>query len=93
MTPAEYLDALLALPRLIAPKVSPDGRWVAWTWFGAGPAADVYAAAAVERARHDAARVRDAVLRAGGDAVSASADDLPPLVADRYLALKAAGRL
>jgi dipeptidyl aminopeptidase/acylaminoacyl peptidase len=44
MTPAEYLDALLALPRLITPKVSPDGHWVAWTWFGAGPAADVYAA-------------------------------------------------
>ncbi|WP_144828832.1 DUF58 domain-containing protein [Microbacterium sp. BH-3-3-3] len=56
-------------------------------------AADVYAAAAVERARHDAQRVRDAVVRAGGDAVSASADELPPLVADRYLALKAAGRL
>jgi uncharacterized protein (DUF58 family) len=56
-------------------------------------AADVYAAAAIERARHDAERVRDAVVRAGGDAVSAPADDLPPLVADRYLALKAAGRL
>lgn len=56
-------------------------------------AADVYAAAAVERARHDAERVAAAVVRAGGDAVSASADDLPPLVADRYLALKAAGRL
>lgn len=56
-------------------------------------AADVYAAAAIERARHDADRVRAAVVRAGGDAVSASADDLPPLVADRYLALKAAGRL
>ena len=56
-------------------------------------AADVYAAAAVERARHDAARVAAAVVRAGGDAVSASSDDLPPLVADRYLALKAAGRL
>jgi len=53
----------------------------------------VYAAAAVARARHDAERVRDAVNRAGGDAVTASADDLPPLVADRYLALKAAGRL
>lgn len=58
-----------------------------------GDAADVYAAAAIERARHDADRVRDAVVRAGGDAVAASADDLPPLVADRYLALKAAGRL
>lgn len=56
-------------------------------------AAAVYAAAAVERARSDAERVRSAVERAGGDAVAASADDLPPLVADRYLALKAAGRL
>ncbi|MDQ1122937.1 DUF58 domain-containing protein [Microbacterium trichothecenolyticum] len=56
-------------------------------------AADVYAAAAIERARHDADRVRGGVVRAGGDAVSASADDLPPLVADRYLALKAAGWL
>ncbi|PNW09530.1 DUF58 domain-containing protein [Microbacterium testaceum] len=56
-------------------------------------ASDVYAAAASERARHDAERVAAAIVRAGGDAVSASADDLPPLVADRYLALKAAGRL
>ena len=56
-------------------------------------ASDVYAAAAIERARHDAERVAAAIVRAGGDAVSASADDLPPLVADRYLALKAAGRL
>ncbi|MCT2084664.1 DUF58 domain-containing protein [Microbacterium enclense] len=53
----------------------------------------VYAAAAVERARSDADRVRAAVERAGGDAIAASAEDLPPLVADRYLALKAAGRL
>ena len=46
----QFLDALLSLPRLVAspayqlPPVSPDGRWVAWTWFGVGPAADVYAA-------------------------------------------------
>lgn len=26
------------------PQVSRDGKWVAWTWFRAGPAADVYAA-------------------------------------------------
>jgi uncharacterized protein (DUF58 family) len=56
-------------------------------------AAAVYAAAAIERGRSDADRVRAAVVRAGGDAVAASADDLPPLVADHYLALKAAGRL
>jgi dipeptidyl aminopeptidase/acylaminoacyl peptidase len=44
MTPEQLLDALLSLPKLYTPKVSPDGRWVAWTWFGVGPAADVYAA-------------------------------------------------
>ena len=44
MTPDEYLDALLSLPGMWSPKVSKDGKWVAWTWFRAGPAADVYAA-------------------------------------------------
>lgn len=56
-------------------------------------AAGVYAAAASERARLDAGRVATAVRRAGGEAITATAEDLPPLVADRYLALKAAGRL
>ncbi len=44
MTPENYLNALLSLPGLWSPKVSPDGAWVAWTWYRAGPAADVYAA-------------------------------------------------
>jgi Tol biopolymer transport system component len=44
MNQADFLDALLALPELEEPKVSRDGRWVAWTWYRAGPAADVYAA-------------------------------------------------
>ncbi|HEX6796832.1 MAG TPA: prolyl oligopeptidase family serine peptidase [Ktedonobacterales bacterium] len=46
MTGAEYLDALLALPAVSVggAEVSPDGRWVAWTWLRAGPTADVYAA-------------------------------------------------
>jgi len=39
-----FLDALLSVPRLAGTEVSRDGRWVAWTWYGAGPAADVYAA-------------------------------------------------
>jgi len=39
-----YLDALLALPGLRGPDVSPDGRWVAWSWSRVGPVADVYAA-------------------------------------------------
>ncbi|MEZ3160019.1 DUF58 domain-containing protein [Microbacterium sp. BWT-B31] len=56
-------------------------------------AADVYRAAAIERATRDAARVAAAVGRAGGEAIAASPDLLPPRIADRYLALKAAGRL
>jgi dipeptidyl aminopeptidase/acylaminoacyl peptidase len=44
MTPTEYLDALLSLPGMWGAKVSRDGTWVAWTWFRAGPAADVFAA-------------------------------------------------
>ena len=40
MTPDRYLDALLGLPRIVASQVSPDGRWVAWTWTNTGPAAD-----------------------------------------------------
>jgi len=28
----------------MGPAASRDGRWVAWTWFRAGPAADVYVA-------------------------------------------------
>jgi pimeloyl-ACP methyl ester carboxylesterase len=46
-TSEEYLDALLTLPNIeddLLPKVSRDGKWVAWTWFQVGPAADVFAA-------------------------------------------------
>lgn len=54
---------------------------------------DVYLAAAAERTLRDAENVAEAVLRAGGEAISADPDDLPPRIADRYLELKAAGRL
>jgi dipeptidyl aminopeptidase/acylaminoacyl peptidase len=39
-----YLDALLSVPALHGPQVSPDGSWVAWSWSRIGPAADVFAA-------------------------------------------------
>ncbi len=39
-----HLEALLSVPVLSAPVVSPDGRWVAWSWSRFGPAADVFAA-------------------------------------------------
>ncbi|WP_106816012.1 DUF58 domain-containing protein [Microbacterium timonense] len=56
-------------------------------------AADVYRAAAIERSAQDAAVVAAAIGRAGGEAMAATPEELPPRIADRYLALKAAGRL
>lgn len=44
MEQVEYLDALLSLPSIWQPVVSRNGKWVAWTWFRAGPAADVFVA-------------------------------------------------
>ncbi|MEJ1091123.1 DUF58 domain-containing protein [Microbacterium istanbulense] len=54
---------------------------------------DVYLAAAAERSLRDAEIVADAVRRAGGEAVAADPETLPPRIADRYLELKAAGLL
>ncbi|KAA9111209.1 DUF58 domain-containing protein [Microbacterium rhizomatis] len=54
---------------------------------------DVYRAAAQERAIRDAERVASAIRRAGGEALTDTPEVLPPRIADRYLALKAAGRL
>jgi uncharacterized protein (DUF58 family) len=54
---------------------------------------EVYRAAAGERALLDIARVSTAIRQLGGDVVTASPADLPPALADRYIALKAAGRL
>ena len=56
-------------------------------------AAAVYRAAAVERGIRDAAQVAAAIGRAGAEAVAESAEALPPKIADRYLELKATGRL
>jgi dipeptidyl aminopeptidase/acylaminoacyl peptidase len=47
MNSEEYLHALLSLPSIddeLWPQVSRDGRWIAWTWFNTGPAADVFVA-------------------------------------------------
>lgn len=41
---AGFLDALFSTPILHGPRVSRDGRWAAWSWFHAGPSADVFAA-------------------------------------------------
>lgn len=54
---------------------------------------EVYRAAAAERSLLDLSRVAAAVRRLGADVVTGAPADLPPALADRYLALKAAGRL
>jgi uncharacterized protein (DUF58 family) len=53
----------------------------------------VYGAAAAERAALDRAATTAELTRLGVDVVDASPADLPPRLADRYLALKAAGLL
>lgn len=54
---------------------------------------DVYRAAAAERALLDQTRVAAAIRQLGADVVTGAPQDLPPALADRYIALKAAGRL
>jgi uncharacterized protein (DUF58 family) len=58
-----------------------------------GDRTEVYRAAAGERALLDQARVSAAIRQLGGDVVTGSPADLPPALADRYIALKAAGQL
>ncbi|MGM7697354.1 DUF58 domain-containing protein [Microbacterium sp. A84] len=58
-----------------------------------GSREEIYLAAAAERTMRDAENVADAIRRAGGEAITADPESLPPKIADRYLELKAAGRL
>lgn len=53
----------------------------------------VYRAAAAQRGLDDGERVAAAIRRLGGQTVSASPQELPPALADRYLDLKASGQL
>jgi dipeptidyl aminopeptidase/acylaminoacyl peptidase len=39
-----FLNELLNLPQVFGTKLSPDNKWVAWTWTHTGPAANVFAA-------------------------------------------------
>jgi len=55
--------------------------------------AEVYLAAAAERALLDRARVAAAMGQLGVEQATGAPQDLPPALADRYIALKAAGRL
>jgi uncharacterized protein (DUF58 family) len=58
-----------------------------------GDTAAVYGAAAAEKDRAGRQRVSSLVERRGAHVVDAPPDELPPAVADAYLALKAAGKL
>ncbi|MFB4352909.1 DUF58 domain-containing protein [Microbacterium sp. LS_15] len=58
-----------------------------------GSREEVYVAAAAEKTMREAENVADAIRRAGGEAIAADPESLPPRIADRYLELKAAGRL
>ncbi len=58
-----------------------------------GSREDIYLAAAAERTLRETETVADAIRRAGGEAIAADPELLPPRIADRYLELKAAGRL
>ena len=54
---------------------------------------DVYRAASAERALLDVSRVSAAMRQTGAEVVTTPPAELPPALADTYLALKAAGRL
>jgi uncharacterized protein (DUF58 family) len=60
---------------------------------GRADAAQVYDAAAAERARNDRRDIAARLRRNGVDVVDAPPEELAPALADRYLAMKASGRL
>lgn len=60
---------------------------------GRGSSDAVHSAAAALRSQLDASTVTGWLGRLGVDVVSGTPDELPPALADRYLVLKAAGRL
>ncbi len=60
---------------------------------GRADAAQVYDAAAAERARNDRRSIASRLRLSGVDVVDAAPDQLAPALADHYLAMKATGRL
>jgi uncharacterized protein (DUF58 family) len=85
------LPQLVARHRLLVASVA-DPRVAELAAFR-GDAAAVYAAAAAERSLAERARTTAALVRRGVTVVDAPPEELPPALADRYLALKAAGAL
>jgi uncharacterized protein (DUF58 family) len=60
---------------------------------GRSDAAQVYDAAAAERARNDRSSIASRLRKHGVDVVDAEPEELAPALADRYLAMKASGKL
>jgi uncharacterized protein (DUF58 family) len=60
---------------------------------GRSDPAQVYDAAAAERSRNERRAIASRLRRGGVDVVDAPPEELAPALADRYLAMKAAGRL
>ncbi|MEE6136520.1 DUF58 domain-containing protein [Mycobacterium sp. 050128] len=60
---------------------------------GRSDAAAVYDAAAAERSRNDRRAIATRLRQSGVEVVDAPPDELAPALADRYLAMKATGRL
>jgi uncharacterized protein (DUF58 family) len=85
------LAPLLRRHQVVLASVS-DPR-VAELAAGRGDAESVYAAASAERARAERRRVGALLSRRGVEVVDSGPGTLAPELADRYLALKAAGRL
>lgn len=85
------LPSLTARHRLLLASVG-DSR-VAEMALARGNAGAVYDAAAAERVLAERRHVTGLLTRHGVEVVDAVPEELPPLLADRYLALKAAGRL
>ena len=85
------LPSLTARHRLVVAGVA-DPR-VAEMAQGRESAQAVYEAAAAERTLSERRQVTALLVRRGVEVVDALPDDLPPALADRYLALKASGRI
>ena len=60
---------------------------------GRADAEAVYDAAAAERSRNDRSAIASRLRQSGVDVIDAPPTELAPALADRYLAMKAAGRL
>ena len=85
------LPQLTAKHQLIVAAVS-DPRVDALAQ-GRADAAQIYDAAAAEKSRNDRGALAARLRRSGVEVVDAAPEDLAPALADRYLAMKASGRL